>query len=74
MEQLREVVRQSVTMAGELQGSAEGLHRQSDVLAGVGGGFRTGRDSAGAPADATPDFRPYTPGPAAADGGRYRLN
>ncbi|MGH9903296.1 MAG: hypothetical protein ACRD68_15935, partial [Pyrinomonadaceae bacterium] len=41
MEQLRGMVQQSVEMASELQGSAEGLYRQSDVLQGVVGRFKS---------------------------------
>ena len=42
MEELRGIVQQSVQMAAELQGSAESLYRQSDVLNGVVGRFHTG--------------------------------
>ncbi|MGH9943514.1 MAG: methyl-accepting chemotaxis protein [Pyrinomonadaceae bacterium] len=42
MEQLRQVVQQSVQMASELQGSAESLYGQSEVLSGVVGRFDTG--------------------------------
>ena len=42
MEQLRDVVRQAAEMAGGLQGSAEQLYRQSDVLRGVVGRFTLG--------------------------------
>jgi methyl-accepting chemotaxis protein len=45
MEQLRGIVEQSVQMAGELQGSAENLYGQSDVLNGVVGRFKTGTSS-----------------------------
>jgi methyl-accepting chemotaxis protein len=41
MEQLRDIVQQSVQMAVDLQGSAEGLYQQSDLLNGVVARFKT---------------------------------
>jgi methyl-accepting chemotaxis protein len=44
MEELRRIVDQSVEMAGNLQGAAEGLHHQSDVLKSIVGQFTTNGD------------------------------
>ena len=46
MEELKEITRQSVEMAAELQGSAEGLYKQSDILNGVVGTFKLGNEVA----------------------------
>lgn len=46
MEGMRDVVRQAAEMAGGLQGSAEGLYRQSDVLQAVVSRFHTGAEGA----------------------------
>lgn len=44
MEELRRIVEQSVDMAANLQGAAEGLHRQSDILKSIVGQFTTKGD------------------------------
>ncbi|MGH9943720.1 MAG: methyl-accepting chemotaxis protein, partial [Pyrinomonadaceae bacterium] len=60
MEQLRSIVHQSVEMASELQGSAEQLYRQSDVLNGVVGQFRI-EDESSPRASADRPLAPFKP-------------
>jgi methyl-accepting chemotaxis protein len=53
MEQLREIVQGSVQMAASLQGSAEQLYQQSDLLNAVVGEFKIGTEQ--------DDIRPFEP-------------
>jgi methyl-accepting chemotaxis protein len=55
MEQLREIVQGSVQMAAGLQGSAEQLYQQSDLLNAVVGKFKIGLEQ--------DDVRPFEPIP-----------
>jgi methyl-accepting chemotaxis protein len=56
MEDLRGTVEQSVQMASELQGSAEGLYRQSDVLSNVVKRFKIGDESEAGKVDGSVPF------------------